>query len=119
MPGRRVGREGEQDAEPEHRRDDDGDGDVAADPGHAAGEGDRQRRDRDRRRRPEQQRDAGEGRDHQPGEDRVGERLRRIGELVEDDPAAERARGDADQSDLGERPLHEGFLERLDHRQWW
>ena len=73
----------------------------------------------DRRRRPEQQRHPGDRGEHQAREDRVGERLGRVGELVEDDPAAERAAGQAEQGHLGDRPLHERFLEGLEHQWWW
>ena len=85
---------------------------IAGDP---RGKGDRQRRDDDRRHRAEQQRHAGDRGEDEPGEDRVGERLGRVGEAVEDDPAAERTAGDADQDDLGEGALHERFLQGLEH----
>ena len=51
----------------------------------------------------------------QPREERVGKRLGRVGEAVEDDPAAQRATGHADKNDLGESALHERFLQGLEH----
>ena len=72
----------------------------------------------DRRHSAEQQRGAGDRRQDQAREKRVRERLGRVGEAVEDDPATERAAGDAEQDDLGQGALHERFLQGLEH-QWW
>ena len=60
-----------------------------------------------------------ERREDEAGEDRVGERLGRVGEPVEDDPAAERSAGDADQGHLDHRAPHELVLQGLEHAQWW
>jgi hypothetical protein len=117
--GRRFGREREQDAEPEHRRDDDSHRNLTAEAGDAGDDRDRQRRDDDRRGAAEQQRRARDRGQDQAGEDRVRQRLGRVGEPVEDDPAAERAAGDADQRHLGDRAPHEFVLQGLEHRQWW
>ena len=89
--GRRGGREREQDAEPEQDRDDDRDGGVPPDPG-ARARGRRAGRDRHAHadRAAEHEREAEQRREHEPGEERVRERLGAVGELVEDDPAAER-----------------------------
>ena len=114
-PRRRGRRERQQGAEAEHRGDDDGDRGVAADPGDPRRQRDRERGDDDRRHRAEQQRGAGDRGEDQAREERVRERLGRVGEAVEDDPAAERAAGDAEQDDLGEGALHERFLQWLEH----
>jgi hypothetical protein len=97
--------------------DDDRHRHVARHPRDPRRGGDRERRDHDRRHRAEEQRQAGDGGDHEAREKGVGKRLGRVGETVEDDPAAERATGDADQDHLDEGALHEGLFERLDHLQ--
>ena len=46
----------------------------------------------------------------------MSQRLGRVGEAVEDDPAAQGAAGDPDQRHLGDRSAHELVLQRLEHR---
>jgi hypothetical protein len=41
------------------------------------------------------------------------ERLGAVGEVVEDDPAAQRAPDEADERELDERPLDDALLPRL------
>ena len=88
-------------------------------PATRAAERDRDRGHDERRHGAEQQRGAGDRGQDQARKERVRERLGRVGEAVEDDPAAERAAGDAEQHDLGEGALHERFLQGLEHGQWW
>ena len=102
-PGGVAGDSASSDAEPEQARDHDRDGGVAPDLRRAAGERDGERRDDDPDRAAEQQRQPDERREDEAGQQRVRERLGAVGEVVHDDPAAERAAGDAEQHDLGER----------------
>src|SRR5256885_433417 len=71
----------------------------------------------------EEQRDAQQRRRDQPGEQRVGERLGRVGELVKDQPAPQQPADQPDQRDLEERPLEHGLRPRLGepvrHQWWW
>ena len=69
-----------------------------------------------RRHAAEDQRHPRDRGEDQAGEDRVGQRLGRVGEPVEDDPAAQGAAGDPDQGHLGDRSPHELVLQRLEHR---
>src|SRR5207253_11159706 len=121
---RRGRREREQRAEPEERRDDDGDGDVARDRGQPCDERDSRRGDQDAAGGAQEQRQTGERRDDEPGEERVRERLGAVGEPVEDDPAAEHGAERADEEELEERPLHERVAPRMEDRvrhacSWW
>ena len=116
QPGRRGGREREQDAGAEERRDHDGDGGVAPDGRHLPGERDRERRDEQARGAAEQQRQAGERGDDQPRQQRVRQRLRAVGEAVEDDPAPERAAGHAEQGDLEQRAPADRIGPRIGER---
>jgi hypothetical protein len=119
--GRRGRRQREEDAEPEERRDDDRDRDVAADPGQARRERDRSRGAEHAARRAEEERQPEQRGRHEPGEERVRQRLGAVGELVEDDPAAEHGADDADEEELEQRPLHERVRPGLEQRvnQWW
>ena len=100
---------------------------VAVDPRDPRGERDGGARREHPDGAAEDERDAEQrGRD-EAGEERVGERLGAVRELVEDDPAAERAAGDPDQHELEEGALHEaerpGMEERVGHASppwtWW
>ena len=122
-PRRRGRREGEQGAESEECSDDDGDGGIAADPRRAPDEGNRDRGDRDAGDAADQQRDSGQGGQNQAGKEGMSERLRGVGDAIEDHPAAERPARDRDQPDLEQGPAHELLTERVcqpaDHQWWW
>ena len=119
----RVGGEGQQRAEAEEPGDHHGDRRVAPDARDPAHEGDRHGRDRDARDSADQDRDPGQGGDHQAREEGVGEGLRRVGDAVEDHPAAQRPAGQRDQPDLEQRPADELLAQRIcdevDHQWWW
>ena len=92
QPRRRGGREREQHAEPEEGRDHHGDRGVAPDLGRAPDRRRSPRRPRGRRpRRRARAAAPASAASDEAREQRVGERLGAVGELVEDDPAAERA----------------------------
>ena len=97
-------RQRQQHAEAEQRRHDDGHRGVAADRRACAGERDAGGGDEQPDRPAEQQRQPGSAATTSPGSSACGQRLGAVGELVEDDPAAERAAGDAEQHDLDEAP---------------
>ena len=122
-PGGDAGLRAEHDPEPEQARDHDGHRGVAPDlrrsPEHDDGDGrhEHPHRAAENERHPEQRGH------HEPREERVGERLGAVGELVADDPAAEHAADDPDERELEEGPLHEPerprFDERVHHSSWW
>ena len=106
--GRRVGRQGEQRAEPEQRSDDDRHRRVAAD----AGDPRRPARPRPRPRAspaapPSSSGSPRSAATHQAREQRVGQRLGAVGQVVEDDPAAQRAAGRSQQDHLQQRAAQE------------
>ena len=68
------------------------------------------------RRAAQHDRKAGKRRHDEAGEDRVGERLRAVGEPVEDDPAAKRATDECEQQHLRERALHDRLSPRVAQR---
>jgi hypothetical protein len=122
--GRRRRRQREQHAEAEQRGDDDRDGRVALDAGHPRGNRDRDGRREHAERAAEHERKADERCDHEARKARVRERLGAVGELVEDDPAAEHAAHDSDQEQLEQRALHEPERPRIEQRvhhscSWW
>ena len=109
---RELGESASSDAGAEHRRHDDRDRGVAADPGTRPASAIASAATTIAGRAAEQERHAGERGEHQPGEDRVRERLGRVGELVEDDPAAERPPASAIRTISASARCMNGFLER-------
>ena len=58
----------------------------------------------------------------EPRKERVRERLRAVGELVEDDPAADEAAHEPEQEQLDQRAAHERLRKRVQkgvRHQWW
>ena len=116
QPRRRGGRQREQDAGAEQRGHHHRDGGVAADGRHLPGEADRERRDEQARGAAEQQRQAREGGDDEPRQQRVRQRLGAVGEVVEDDPAPQRAAAHAEQRDLEQRAATDRVGPRIGQR---
>jgi hypothetical protein len=122
---RRRGGQGEEHAEPEQGRDDHGHGGVPADRRRARRDRDGQGRDQDAGGAAEQEREARERGDDEAWQQRVGQRLGAVGEVVEDHPTAERPAGHAQQEHLEEGAPHDrlrpGVGEGVDHSSppWW
>jgi hypothetical protein len=120
-PRRGIRGEGEERPEPEEGGNHHGHRGVPPDPGHPADQRDGDGGDCDPRDAAGEQWDPDQRRDDQPGEEGVGERLRRVRDAVEDDPAAQGAARQRDQPDLHQCPadelLPEWVCEEVDH-QW-
>jgi hypothetical protein len=118
QPGRGVGRQRERDAEPEQRADRHRDGELRADAPVARRERDEQRGRHDPARRSQHDRQAGQRREHEPGQHRVGQRLGRVRVTQVQDPDAQRAADDPQQHDLGQGPAQQLALQQR-HQPWW
>ena len=103
--GRHFRPERQEHAEPEKGRDDDRDCRVGANPALTARQGDRDSGDQQPSTGTQEQRKAGQGRDHEAGQRRVGERFGGVALAVEDQPDAERSTDQAEERDLGQCPL--------------
>jgi len=114
QPLRRVRRQREQRAEPDQAGDRHGGAGVRADARVARGERDQ----RGGHQRPaggaEQERSAGERREHQPWEEAVRERLRAVGKALGHDPEAERATEASHQGELEQRTPVDAGAQRVD-----
>jgi hypothetical protein len=105
-------------------RDDDGDGGIAAEQRHTPDQSDRRRREEDTDCTAHEERQAEQRGTHQPGKERVRQGLGAVGELVEEDPAADDRTGEPDQDELASCVLHELVVPGLDERVhqcsfWW
>ena len=120
---RRGGRQRQEHAQAEEARDHHRDRCVAAEGRHAADERDPGRGHGDTGRSSDEQRQAEQRRANESGEQGVRERLRAVGELVEEDPAADDPTDDAEEHELEQRALHEHLAPRLPERvhqcSWW
>ena len=124
IPGRRLRRQCEHDTEAEERRDDHGNGAVSRDEWQAPGNGDRDRGHQQAGGAAQEQRRADQRRHDEAGEQAMRERLGRIGEAVEDQPATEEAAAPCEQQALQPRAAHDGLGPRVGEEvqgcdQWW
>jgi hypothetical protein len=90
----------EQHTGPEQRSDDYGDRGVGRFVAEASGSDDQHRRQQDPERPADQQGDSGQGGDHEAGKQAVGQGFGAVGELVQHDPAADRATDQTEHADL-------------------
>ena len=113
-PLRRVGREREQRSEAHEAGHRHGRAGVGPDARVARGEGDQRGGHERAARGAEQQRRAGERREHEAREQPVRERLGAVGEPLGHDPEAERAAEAADQGKLEQRPAVDAGAQRVE-----
>jgi hypothetical protein len=114
QPLRRLGRERQQGAKAEHAGDHYPGGRLRADSLVAPGKRDQPGSDQHTAARAEQQRQAGQGSDHQSGQQPVRERLGRVAQPLGDDPEGERSADRPEERDLEQRPAADSGAQRVE-----
>ena len=120
-PRRGARREREHYAEAEERRDHDRDASVPLDEWYPCDERNRDRGHENAHDAARKEREPQQGGDDEARKESVRERLRAVGELVQEHPAADETADDTEKQQLEERPAHERLRERMEQRvghQW-